>query len=254
MTCLVTPAALDDHRRVDDDALDALLRHPTGPPAPPEEAIDDGLLLAWRDDALSADDTAAVEALLARSPEARALLRALAIEVRAPIDAAAARRLARARPRSRTGLLVGAALVLVAAGVVAWVLRPTAGDAPTFEVIASSGIRATRGAEPALDAIYLPDSPVRIVLRPTEAGRPRPAARAWIGRDGDARPIGEPLRAVGVAAWALEVPARALFPRAGRYTLHFGLSQDEAAIDGLRVARPGVQWLSLAVEYRVGAP
>lgn len=235
---------------MDDDALDQLLQHAAPPNAAP---IDDGMLLAYRDAALSASDMAAVEGLLARSAEARAMLRALAAADDAPVDEVAEQRMLRAKPR-RAGLMVGGALLAIAAAVLVFVLRPDASATPTFEIVASSGVRVTRDPAVPLDAVYLPDSPVRVVLRPTATDAKRPAVRAWIKHKDEARPIAEPLRAVGTAAWALEVPARALFPRVGRYTLHFGLAADDAAIEGLRDARPGVQWLSLDVEYRVEPP
>lgn len=140
-----------------------------------------------------------------------------------------------------------AAALLLAIGLVAFLALGGGGDAPRYQVVASAG---AAGQGSALDAVYQPDSPVRILLRPEAGDAPRAAVRAWIKRGEISRPIGEPLRPVGRAAWALEVPAKALFERPGRYSLHFGLAADEAAIDGVRQDQPGVQWLSLEVEYR----
>src|SRR5688572_7916912 len=98
-----------------DESIDAALRQVAERPRA-EEAVDDGLLLAYRQGRLSEEKSAELEALLARDPEARALL----AELSKPIDRGLVDQLQHARSsRRRWPMIAGALAAAAAAALVA---------------------------------------------------------------------------------------------------------------------------------------
>ena len=225
------------------------------------EEVDDGLLIAYREGRLTPAEAEAVEALLARSAEARALLAALA----EPVELETRRRLEATIPAPRRALarrgLLGAAAAL-AAGIAALALLPRSGPGdplPRYTLDAPQGwVRSVRSEAP--EAPERLDAAGRLVLRlrpeaPTDA---RPSLLLFVVHE-DRRLAPGPAGAVEAKDGAFRVSATgdALFgaaPGAKAVVLVLADSARLPSLAGRTVeeARAVVspdRWWSLELEY-----
>ncbi|MEQ9499603.1 MAG: zf-HC2 domain-containing protein [Deltaproteobacteria bacterium] len=152
---------------MNDEHLDALLAQ--GPEPRPQGAhVDDGVLVAFRDGRLGDDETAHVEAHLAGCRECRELLEELAVDVE-PEMFDRARAAARRNRRSGRALVVGLAL---AAATLAAFFLPRNGPLPPYAVEGPmGGLTTVRGTSTGGE-VFVPDSRVKILLRPERPTRP----------------------------------------------------------------------------------
>ena len=238
------------------------------------ECPDEGLLIAYRRQALEAEAAAAVERHLLGCNECRAL----SVELVRPVSEQLYARLeaqvlpaARAGRRRRRGAGPAGGLRAAAAAILL-MLRPPSGPAelPAYELEGPlGGLKVHRRSDEVPSATFLPHSRLKILLRPANPA-PEPslplALRAFVARPGGPlRPV--PAGAVSGGqggAFRLEASAAALFgDQPGVWLVHLALGQRVEDLDGgagarvatLRalVARGGVLWKQVEVKYRLQA-
>lgn len=241
-----------------DDAIDAALRQVAGQDAT-GDALDDGLLLAYRDGTLPADRVAEVDLILARDPEARALL----AELSRPVDARLEERLL-GRPgagRRRAGLAIVA--LAAAAAVLAVVLSkgPARVDGPPAYALEVQGFVAEVRGEPPRTQQLRGDSRLTIRLRPAVPQQTTPAFGVWIARPGGVlAPVqGQLSSDRGAFQWSA-APSEIFGAAPGSFVVAVHLTH--AAVDpiaGLTLEaaqreHPGLGWWLIPVEYLGAAP
>jgi hypothetical protein len=260
-----------------DTELDLLLRGASGPPGDASACIDTpefdlGRVLALHgglEDAAALDHVARCTFCRAMLADAAVpaddllvarLSRAWAPAAATEVEANATRRAASSRRGLRFGALGGG--LALAAGVLFFVLRPGAlPPAPEYRLDGpSGGLTEVRADVPESD-VFVPDSQVRLVLRP--AGGPTPGAAAALFRlEADARLVALPpalVQAMPNGAFLVEASGRALFgDTPGRKRLALVVAREAATLaplDGLSVealdGRPEVRVHEVAVEYRL---
>lgn len=236
------------------DREDALLRSVGAFDASTEE-VDDGLLLAYRNGQLDSAAEEQVDALLARSPEARALMVELS---RAP-DQSLKEELA-SQPRRLAPVVAG--LFALAAGVFLFVGLPAEQTAVGYQLEAEGFVTEVRGQSEA-SSVLNPDSHLAVTLRPETSPKNVPEVAAFVARpDGVLEPADAFKLSSRAGVYRLEAKAAALFQTPGAYEVVFvlGASQSELdAVRGLTVAqaKPLEQWVGwweLDVEYRTPSP
>lgn len=238
----------------DAEREDSLLRQVPEPHRDPE-SLDDGLLLAYRAGRLSPEAAAEVEALLARNPEARALLR----ELTQPVEPGLAERVERAS-RGRPRWWIPAAMAAAAAA--AFLIVAQDAPLPPYEMEARGFVASSRGLA-APSNVLEPDSRLSVTLRPEQAPEKAPALGVFVAPDGG---LLERARAGRITSrsgvFRFEVEAAALFPKPGRYLVVLVLAPSEDVLqdvpgrraDGAKGARPWLEWWTVDVDYRSGEP
>lgn len=250
-----------------DAEIDALLRL-----LPADPHGDDGVLRAYSSGVLPEAEAAALEAHLAACEHCRGLVESLAMPVpEATLAWAEARVVAPVRVRRRVWAFGGVAGALALAALLLVVLRPFAGreaapSLPDFEVAAlRGGVQSVRGDAPALTRTFLPQSTLRLDVRPVRA-LPRGislAARAFaVGPDGTLSAL-PPDALVSGEGGALRVEGRieVLFGASpGPRTVVVAVAADAGLLAGLEGASEGaarrtssdIRWVSVPLEVRSG--
>ncbi|MCB9545526.1 MAG: hypothetical protein H6706_06540 [Myxococcales bacterium] len=244
---------------LDDPTLDRLLatRPPRGSGGDPpgddaDEPLDDGLLLAWRAGRLAPEAVEAVEARLARDPEARALAAALATwPPEAVLQRARAALPGQARPVAWLALAAG--LLLAAFGAWVFLARDVA-PGPAYTAGPLQGGVRTLMAEDAPDTgVFLPTSALRVVLTPATPGAPPPVA-VYADRGGPtltrvaARIDPGEGGVFRVVIGAGEAFGEAFGPR--RLVIALGPLDAPATLAWDERPQAGLTWLALPVDYR----
>lgn len=251
------------------DPDDLLRRLPA--PTPEDEHVDDGRLVAWRAGHLAEAETAQVDGHLARCADCRDLAAALAD----PVPATALDRARRAGPKPRRwpGALLDrargadrsarrwplvvttAASLAAAAALVLWLVPRE--PAPGWRLEGPlGGLAAARGDGPTT-SVFVPDSQVRLILRPEGAPSPGEVALFGEGPDGRLRRVFATLTAGPGGALRVEASGRALFgDTAGRRRGWIAIA-DPATLSALHGEAPDVAssrlptgaWHAFEVEY-----
>lgn len=211
--------------------------------------IDDGLLMAFRRGELDDATAAEVAGRLARDPEARALLVALA-EAERGSEAMTVARVVRRQGSNRRGWLAGGAAVVVAlaAALALFVMRPTA---PEFSLDGPyGGLAETRGEE-TISRTFVPGNRLQLFARPAAPLQSAPGCVGVIeGADG--RQTAVDRRFVRVApngVCRLDAPVEALFATFGRYSVSLVMLDGGPVPDGIPRREKGI-WLVEKIEYR----
>lgn len=225
-------------------------------PTEPSEELDDALLVAFREGRLDAATTARVERRLLEDPEARALL----VGLGRPVPAGARARAEALLPERRFAWAWawGGAGVLAAAAAVAIALLRGPGPAPAAYELEGpfGGIRVARAAPEAPTSVFLPNSRLRIVLRPK--GAPAAVAAAFV-EDAAGRLRALPAEVVALGkGGAVRIEGLAgelLGPGFGPRRLRVALATDPEALAHLAggpfaETAPGVRWATVELEYR----
>jgi hypothetical protein len=237
------------------DREDALLRS-VGAFGTSAEEVDDGLLLAYRNGQLDPTEEEQVDALLARSPEARALMVELS---RAPDQSL--KEALTPQPR-RLSVPAVAGFLALAAAVFLFVALPGEQTAVGYQIEAEGFVTEVRG-QPEASSVLNPDSHLAVTLRPETSPKNVPEVAAFVVRpDGVLEPADAFKLSSRAGVYRLEAKAAALFQTPGAYEVVFvlGASQSELdAVRGLTVAqaKPLEQWVGwweLDVEYRTPSP
>lgn len=245
---LATADALDPST-LDRSALDAL--------------PDPGRLVAFHQGRLGPAEVAEVEAELARSSFARAML----AELTAPLGDTVAAHAEQGIPRRGRRLWpIMGGLALAAALMLAVVLNLRAGssDGPlppdAYRITAVEGglseLRSEGGT------VFTPERTLTLFTAPT-AGDARPAEHAalFVHDDASLRAVEATITPLG-GAFRVEAPATQVFPRAGEWIVSVALAAEAdalralngAAVEGLAEAHPGVRRVEVKLSYREAAP
>ncbi|MEZ4467236.1 MAG: hypothetical protein R3F60_20895 [bacterium] len=224
-------------------------------------AVDVATLLAWRRGRLDAEAAEALEARLARDPEARALLAGLA---EAPPTAAStwpqAHWPARRFPRR---VVAGFAAAAAAAAAILFFVWPTSASLPPYSLEGPTGAtREVRGEERRVP--FRPGDTLRVTLRPAHRHAEPPAVAAFVvGADG--RLAARPVDAAPEPSGIVRVSARAatlLGPAPGPSRVVIALAPPGVDLAGLAgrpladvsAALADVQWLEFTAELAGGDP
>lgn len=243
---------------MNDDELDALLRRiPATSTAPREDEmrIDDGELIAYRDGTLPPEKQEAVEQLLARSADARTLLKALSEPVpRDDVDAVL-EKLAPSNvvPLRRTWVpMVAAAL---AAGVLAVVVVGNTRHDPLgrYSLELEGGEAGTRGSTPSARTVVGPESRLVVRLRAEEATDAPRVVGAFV-EDPQHRLVRVENAVVASSRGSFEVTfnGNAWLGSTGSHVLWLHVAGDEAAMKSWvgKTAGEGEGWWRVDVERR----
>lgn len=255
----------------EEERLDALARAMLSgsmPPdldrEPPEDDLDDGIILAWQAGRLDEQTTAQVEEVMASDPEARA--RALALSDSVVSDEALSRAVAVGPSRGRPAWLpsfAAAAAAVMAVGIW-WGTRGEEG--PDFSYTPSALLGAAQSMRsptaPAARPIYLPDNTLMVKLRPAKAQDAAPAVHVFAARAGEALTTRRDFVVESAAGGGLTLsaPARALFGDAfGPWRLFIVLGEVPEGTGGrpeaeARARAPKAQWIPLELEYAPTLP
>ena len=242
-----------------DEALDALLR---GLPVEEgEPSLDVAELLAYRAGRLSDEDRARVEARLADSPEDRGLL----AELMAPANASAVERAVAARrpSRRREWWLAAAAVLLIGVGVGLVVSRTGPGRAlPSYSMEAPAGLGQVRSDAAARGDLFLPHTPVKLLLTPS-ADVTDVAAHVFVAQAGGAlRAVQVPAARGPTGVLRVERPAEDFFGRApGDWTIYVVVAPADLSLDlagrspaDARSRAVDLPWLEARIRYALELP
>lgn len=219
-----------------------------------DDALDDGVLAAFRRGELDDAATAAMAGRLARDPQARALLVAQAEAARGSDAMSVARVMAR-QHTSRRGAVVAGALVIaaLAAALALFVGRPTL---PEFTLDGPfGGLAETRGEDQGPTRVFVPGNTLTMYARPAA---PVSEPLLCVAVIDDGAYLMQPLdpKYVTVAAngvCRLEGPVEAILPHFSRYTVSLILlprgSPDRTETHGIPRREDG-KWLVEKIEYR----